>query len=40
MVSTSEALSFVTNKGWRLIRAVSRAVYQHFNPRDPWRPLQ
>lgn len=28
------------NEGWRLIRAVSRAVYQHFNPRDPWRPLQ
>lgn len=27
-----------TNEGWRLIRAVSRAVYQHFNPRDPWRP--
>jgi len=27
------------NEGWRLIRAVSRAVYQHFNPRDPWRPL-
>lgn len=27
-----------TNEGWRLIRAVSRAVYEHFNPRDPWRP--
>ncbi|HET7460319.1 MAG TPA: serine hydrolase [Longimicrobium sp.] len=27
-----------TNEGGRLIRAVSRAVYQHFNPRDPWRP--
>ncbi|HSU14092.1 serine hydrolase [Longimicrobium sp.] len=27
------------NEGYRLIRAVSRAVYQHFNPRDPWRPL-
>lgn len=26
------------NEGWRLIRAVSRAVYEHFNPRDPWRP--
>lgn len=27
------------NEGYRLIRAVSRAVYQHFNPDDPWRPL-
>lgn len=27
------------NAGYRLIRAVSRAVYQHFNPDDPWRPL-
>jgi beta-lactamase class A len=27
------------NEGHRLIRAVSRAVYQHFNPSDPWRPL-
>lgn len=27
------------NEGHRLIRAVSRAVYQHFNPDDPWRPL-
>jgi beta-lactamase class A len=27
-----------TNEGWRLIRAVSRAVYTHFEPRDPWRP--
>jgi len=26
------------NEGERLIRAVSRAVYEHFNPRDPWRP--
>jgi beta-lactamase class A len=26
------------NEGLRLIRAVSRAVYVHFNPRDPWRP--
>jgi beta-lactamase class A len=26
------------NEGHRLIRAVSRAVYQHFNPTDPWRP--
>jgi beta-lactamase class A len=26
------------NEGARLIRAVSRAVYQHFNPNDPWRP--
>jgi beta-lactamase class A len=28
-----------TNEGHRLIRAVSRAVYEHFNPDDPWRPL-
>ena len=27
------------NEGSRLIRAVSRAVYEHFNPGDPWRPL-
>ncbi len=27
------------NEGYRLIRAVSRAVYEHFNPGDPWRPL-
>ena len=27
------------NEGHRLIRAVSRAVYAHFNPADPWRPL-
>jgi beta-lactamase class A len=26
------------NEGWRLIRAVSRIVYQHFEPRDAWRP--
>jgi beta-lactamase class A len=26
------------NEGHRLIRAVSRAVYAHFNPDDPWRP--
>ncbi|HEX8245454.1 MAG TPA: serine hydrolase [Longimicrobium sp.] len=26
------------NEGYRLIRTVSRAVYEHFNPRDPWRP--
>lgn len=26
------------NEGHRLIRAVSRAVYEHWNPRDPWRP--
>lgn len=29
-----------TNEGHRLIRAVSRAVYEHFNPDDPWRPLR
>jgi beta-lactamase class A len=27
------------NEGHRLIRAVSRAVYAHFNPDDRWRPL-
>lgn len=27
------------NEGHRLIRSVSRAVYEHFNPGDPWRPL-
>jgi beta-lactamase class A len=27
------------NEGHRLIRAVSRAVYEHFNPGDRWRPL-
>lgn len=26
------------NEGHRLIRAISRAVYQHLNPHDPWRP--
>jgi beta-lactamase class A len=26
------------NEGHRLIRAISRAVYEHFNPDDPWRP--
>ncbi|HET7322567.1 MAG TPA: serine hydrolase [Longimicrobiaceae bacterium] len=26
------------NEGWRLIRAISRAVYEHFEPNDPWRP--
>jgi beta-lactamase class A len=26
------------NEGFRLIRAVTRAVYQHFEPADPWRP--
>lgn len=28
------------NEGHRLIRAVSRAVYEHFNPADPWRPMR
>lgn len=28
------------NEGTRLIQAVSRAVYEHFNPSDPWRPLR
>jgi hypothetical protein len=26
------------NEGLRLIRAISRAAYEHFNPDDPWRP--
>jgi beta-lactamase class A len=26
------------NEGSRLIQAVSRAVYEHFNPEDLWRP--
>jgi beta-lactamase class A len=28
------------NEGSRLLRAVSRTVYRHFNPRDPWRPAR
>ncbi|HYW09620.1 MAG TPA: serine hydrolase [Longimicrobium sp.] len=28
------------NEGARLIRSVSRAVYEHFNPNDRWRPLR
>ncbi len=28
------------NEGHRLIRAVSRAVYRHFVPDDPWTPRQ
>jgi beta-lactamase class A len=28
------------NEGLRLIRRVSRAVYEHFNPDDSWRPLR
>ncbi len=34
---TSYAL---TSEGYRLIRQVSRAVYEHFNPDDPWRPVE
>ena len=26
------------NEGHRLIRAISRAAYEHFEPGDPWRP--
>ena len=26
------------NEGHRLIRAISRAAYEHFEPDDPWRP--
>lgn len=29
-----------SNEGYRLIRAISRAVYEHFNPDDPWRPAK
>jgi len=28
-----------SNEAHRLIRAVSRAVYEHFNPADAWRPM-
>lgn len=28
------------NEGNRLIRAISRAVYTHFNPEERWRPPQ
>ena len=28
------------NEGHRLIRAISRTVYEHFNPDDPWRPAR
>lgn len=28
------------NEGSRLLQAVSRAVYEHFNPEDPWRPAR
>ncbi|HEY0024033.1 MAG TPA: serine hydrolase [Longimicrobium sp.] len=28
------------NEGSRLIQAVSRAVYEYFNPEDPWRPAR
>ena len=27
------------NEGHRLIRAISRAVYEHFEPGDRWRPM-
>jgi beta-lactamase class A len=27
------------NEGHRLIRSISRTVYEHFNPADPWRPV-
>jgi beta-lactamase class A len=27
------------NEGMRLIRSVARAVYEHFEPADAWRPL-
>lgn len=27
------------NPGYRLIRAISRTVYTHFNPDDPWQPI-
>lgn len=28
------------NEGHRLIRAISRAAYEHFEPDDPWRPAR
>lgn len=28
------------NEGVALIRAISRMVYEHFNPEDPWRPAR
>lgn len=28
------------NEGSRLLQAVSRAVYEHFNPEDTWRPAR
>lgn len=28
------------NEGQRLIRGISRTVYEHFNPADPWRPTR
>jgi beta-lactamase class A len=28
------------NEGWTLIRNVSRAVYRHFEPEDPWQPAE
>lgn len=34
----SDTTYAATNEGHRLIRAVSRAVYTHWNPRDRWRP--
>lgn len=30
----------VNNEGHRLIREVTRAVYEHFNPEDSWRPAR
>ncbi|HSJ24876.1 MAG TPA: serine hydrolase [Longimicrobiales bacterium] len=30
----------VDNEGFRLIRRVARAVYEHFEPADPWRPAR
>ncbi len=28
-----------SNAGFQLLRDVSRTVYRHFNPTDPWRPV-
>jgi beta-lactamase class A len=28
------------SEGQRLLRDVSRTVYQYFNPDDPWRPAR
>jgi beta-lactamase class A len=39
-MNQEDTSSHPENEGLRLIRAVSRTVYEHFNPRDPWHPLR